>query len=212
MPQTFFSSNPNPLLSDLDSDLSQLFAALSIAESGSQVTVTAGVDANNNNTLTWGLASNLQVQTLTANTQLIGKGTTTNDNAPAGYIGEYFEVQVTQANAVTMPSGNVVTLMSLAPGQGGDYETGGVIAFTGNAGTIVFAGGGATLSAANLPDTGNRVNWLGRNSSLPVDFSMTIPASRMSLAANQSVHLNGQSSYGTGTLLGYGRMSMRRRR
>ena len=214
MSQKFFVNDPNPQLADLDGDLTELFSALvTVANTANQISVTSATDGNGVTTLTWGLANSVSVPTLNATTQLMGKGTTANDSAPAGYIGEYTEVEVSSANAVAVGTGNTVNVANITLGPG-DYDVTGVTWATGNVTAVIYVTGGVSESSGNLPSAGARSQWLGRSANLPVDQAIVLPTVRVQVAANttKTVYHVAKASYAGGSLQVYGSMRVRRPR
>jgi hypothetical protein len=76
-------------------------------------------------------------------------GTQTNDNAPAGYVGEYLAAQVLQASAITLSNGVVANVTSLAL-TAGDWDVDGNVHVNSTASAISY--GAISLTAATFPD------------------------------------------------------------
>lgn len=145
---------------------------------------------------------------LTVTGQLIGGGTLTNDDAAAGKIGEYREIEVAKASAValtTLTPANAM-LLELAPG---DWEVEGILQFTGAATTIVYAGGGISLVSASLPGESYLTIWLGRSGALPADQSVVVMRRRVKSAITGNVYLVAQGSFAS-TMSVYGMLRARR--
>lgn len=141
-------------------------------------------------------------------------GTTTNDNAAAGNIGEFVSATVSPLAAVALFTGIAanVTTISLSAG---DWDVSGVLAFLPTATTSYrSAGGGISLTSLALPDlsTGAGVQWAG-SAQIPVlPFGMTAGPLRVSIAATTTVYLTAMAAFTVSTLRAYGSISARRMR
>lgn len=133
-------------------------------------------------------------------------GTTTNNNANAGSVGEY---QTATGSPVTMTSGAATNLASL-PLTAGDWEVQGVVSFG-------IASGGAinrmivTLNTAT-PALGvfpNASDSAGVSTSGPDSVVKESPMVRFSLPSSTTIYLNAMQ-LGTGTINGTGFIRARR--
>lgn len=98
------------------------------------VPVSGDISLANTGAMTIVTIAGQQIGTFT--TQLIGKGTATNDDAAAGYIGEYLDDTVAFGSPTALTNGVGLSLASRVLGPG-DYDVSGVITFNGAAGTLV---------------------------------------------------------------------------
>lgn len=189
--------------------LSDLFALAKVLQ-GTANQVTLSDDGAG--TLTIALPSALTAPGSVAVTGLLsGGGTSTNDDAAAGKIGEAVSSSVALGSAValtTVTAANVTSISLTA----GDWDVSSNIAFTGSATAVVYAGGGVNTTSATLPTEGTRMNWLGRSGALPVDPSFAVPRVRVSIAATTTVYLVAQASFTGGTCSAYGTLFARRAR
>jgi hypothetical protein len=130
--------------------------------------------------------------------QLIGKGTATNDNAAAGYIGEYIEGTVT-SNTNYFGNGTYGELTSLTL-TAGDWDVTGMMDSQANGSTVtgydLFIG-----TAVGNNQTGQilGVNGYRAIGSTSVEVGIAIPVYRLSIAAGATYYLKGAASYGSGT-------------
>ena len=141
-----------------------------------------------------------------------GLTTTTNDDAPAGAIGEYIESSVAIGSAVALTT-NVeanIASITLTPG---DWDVDGVVGFvpaattsithlSGSSSLVSATGGGlGTEAATTFPAIvpGAAQEW----------FS-TIPTRRVSIAVNTVVYLTAHTLFTVSTLGGYGVLRARR--
>lgn len=160
----------------------------------------------------------------TFTTQLIGKGTATNDNACAGCIGEYVCAQVTNGGSPSGCSSNVSTPVTLTTATvanvtsesltAGDWEVCGNINFL-PAGTTTVSqlAGGISETSATLP--GDNLGG-GASFSLVTTFStgsqQSLPAGckRESFSATTPVYLVSLAAFGASTMRTYGFIWARR--
>lgn len=153
---------------------------------------------------------------LTVGGQLIGGGTTTNDNAAAGKIGEYISSTVLSGAAVALVTGvdKNVTSISLTAG---DWDV------TGNVGFIANAATSWTFIKQSLSlVTNTSDNTPGRLSTMQFPATVwgggadrfTFPAMsiRLSLAATTTVFLVGGANFTINTQAAFGTIAGRRAR
>jgi hypothetical protein len=183
-----------------------------IAMSSNKITGLAAATANGDATRFEQTVLTSTDQTITGvktfSGQLIGKGTATNDDAAAGYIGEYVS---SYAGVQNFPANNVVgdgTSISLTAG---DWDVSAVMfaVFT-TLVTNVLLGISTTSgnSTSGLNPGDNRCDF--ETFSTAGNSSPTIPVYRLSLASSMTVYLKVQSSYTGATPTYYSRLSARR--
>jgi len=141
------------------------------------------------------------------------QGTTTNNNAAAGVVGEYVSSTVTPASllALTSPTALDITSISLTAG---DWDVAGIIGFGGISGTSVVAfvsANASSISAAISPSIGIQVLMDSSTQiSTVADMTAALPVYRYSLAATTTIYLVARASYTTGSIGAYGTISARR--
>lgn len=152
-------------------------------------------------------------------------GTTTNNNANAGSIGEYICAQVTNGGSPTGCATNTNTPVSLTTGvtanvtsislTAGDWHVCGNVGFVAGGTTNVTAFSAAihTISAAFPTPTG-----FGAYVSMPISFQTgqgpvaPVGCTRMSLASTTTVYLVTNSNFNTSTNAAIGFIAARRAR
>jgi len=146
--------------------------------------------------------------------QLIGQGTTTNDSASAGYLGEAVRSSIASGSAVnagTSAQFSDVTSISLTAG---DWDVSGIVGFTANGATVTAANAFAAISTNSGNTTTDHVTGdnqiAGMEPTATYDRTLEIPTYRMSLSGTTTVYLKGRVSYSAGTPKFYGRISARR--
>jgi hypothetical protein len=149
----------------------------------------------------------------TFTTQLIGKGTATNDDAAAGYIGEYVVgSQSTATNFPTSPDWGDGTSISLTAG---DWDVSAVLDATINTATWTRAALGISTTSGNsttgLVTGDNRLiqTWAS-SSTTPTGATIVIPTYRISLSTTTTVYLKLSSTYSAGQSQYQCRISARR--
>ena len=145
-------------------------------------------------------------------------GTTTNDNAAAGSIGEFITATVLQGAAIGLVTATAKTVTSISL-TAGDWDVWGGIAFlAANTTTLNNIVRGSLSPAANTLDTSgsfdrqfcyyNSGATIGNSSAGFVSFC--VGPSRFSLAASASVFLIAFSDFLTNTMSAFGTISARR--
>jgi hypothetical protein len=156
---------------------------------------------------------------LVANALLKGLGTSTNDNATAGYVGEYIESRISSASPVALTNNTVVNVTTLSL-TAGDWQVQGNLGFLGTGTTanlvVGYAGGGTSLTSVTLPANDYGMNWIGTNTAGTWNFNpnYSIPAQRVTLTATTTIYLVAKAGFsGASTgLSAYGGFSARRMR
>lgn len=123
-------------------------------------------------------------------------GTTTNDSAAAGSVGEFISSVINYAGALACVTGtprNVSSIM-LSPG---DWDVWGNVAFN-ITGTTSAIYGWVSSTSATFPDASLRF-WNGHATGTVGVFSGSpVPSQRFSVAVNTPVWLSGGSNFSTG--------------
>ncbi len=152
------------------------------------------------------------------------KGTTTNDNATAGYYGELLgPISRLKSNATAMTSPNTLNVCTTASITltAGDWDVRGMVGFVGDTGTSItllkaaVSKTSATLPASDtsaVPTAGEvtteydtAANVIGAGTVI-----LPIPSYRVSLAASTDLWLVAAATFSVNTLSAYGSMQARR--
>lgn len=176
--------------------------ALTLNGSGNAITFGGNVY----NTANFGTGLNLA-----GNTSLKQvKGTSTNDNAAAGYVREYVSASVVQASAVTLVTATPKTVTSISL-TAGDWDVTGVGSLTAaSTGTEFDVAVGTTTNSFTGTVLGDTRCQTPTVSLTGADASLMIPAVRMSLATTTTIYLIVQETFTVGSPKAYGRISARR--
>lgn len=160
------------------------------------------------------LTGTLSASAITASGQLIGGGTTTNNNASAGQIGEYVQANVLQGSAVTLTSGASTTIMSISL-TAGDWDVTAICGYTGTGVTAINYLQSAINNVTNsLAGVTLGMNWTQSNGNTnfynQCDSYLIIPNYRISLATTTTYYMISASNYTGGTTKAYGTLNARR--
>lgn len=149
--------------------------------------------------------------TITATTQLIGKGTATNDSAAAGDIGEVITAQTLIGTPVSLTTATVADIASISL-TAGDWDVNGAVDFilTGATTTDWTLGISATTATLGAQDTYSKAPIV-----LTVhtdNYADVTPTVRISLAATTTIYLVASAAFSAGTVDAAGRITARRMR
>lgn len=140
-------------------------------------------------------------------------GTTTNNNATAGSVGEYVSSTVGPGSliALTSPTAANITSISLTAG---DWDVAGIVGFGGISGTsvVAFVGANASESSGGIsPSIGIQVLMNGSTQiSTVADMTAALPVYRYSFAITTTMFLVARANYTSGSIGAYGTISARR--
>ena len=140
-------------------------------------------------------------------------GTTTNDNAGAGIVGEYITASLAVGSAVSLVTGIAKTVTSISL-TAGDWDVTGVVDFhPGTLTTGSYFQGGVSVSTNAL---GNQDQFAGAPMALAaglgIDVSLVAPVVRISLATTTTIYLTCVAGFATSTMSAYGTIRARRAR
>lgn len=137
-------------------------------------------------------------------------GTSTNDSAGSGEVGEI--ITATNSGGTSLTSATPANISSISL-TAGDWDVWGSIngAFSGGSGTISLNSAINTASAT-LPSTNGTDN-LTYSGVVNYSTNIILPVrTRISIASTTTVYLVTQTNFGSGSCTGYGKISARRAR
>ena len=151
------------------------------------------------------------------------RGTTTNDNAPAGYIGERIFSTVPIGSSVSLVTGVGKTITSISL-TAGDWDVSGGVDLTTGATTNwtqIFAEPSPTDNSIAIGQAGGSgidpeavVQLAAANSSgnVPgaITFNVPLPVARISLASTTTIFLVVQATFTISTMTAFGTIRARR--
>ncbi len=138
-------------------------------------------------------------------------GTITNDNANAGYVGEYTSSAVAAGSAVALTTNVTANVTSISL-TAGDWDVTGIVQYTPGATTSVTQlTQGSSSTSATLGAQGSFSKFVTAASVLTaVDPAWNLPATRFSLAATTTIYLVSAATFTVSTLSAYGIIRARR--
>ena len=143
-------------------------------------------------------------------------GTTTNDSAGAGYVGEVISSSVVAGSAISLTTSTVanVTCISLTAG---DWDVNGVVQISGTATAMLLCGCGVSITSATraLSSDTNGSSAFDLTAGAPSavgDRVLSAAGARISLSATTTVYLVAQATFSGGTGIAWGRIVARRAR
>lgn len=139
-------------------------------------------------------------------------GTTTNDSAAAGDVGEYVSSSVAIGSAISLSTGVAANVTSISL-SAGDWDVSGAVHFVPTATTsISFEAAGVNSTSATFGAVGTyaqRVQAASVSGSTTGD-AYTIPRTRFSLTGTTTIYLVAQGNFSASTLKAAGQISARR--
>jgi hypothetical protein len=136
-------------------------------------------------------------------------GTTTNNNANTGVVGEYVSSTIASGSAVSLTALTIANITSISL-TAGDWDASGVVDFTGTTTTGTFTTVAVSTGAANVNTNGQYVNAGAFSPGAVADAVIASPIVRFSIGATTTIYLNVKANWTAGTLTGYGVLRARR--
>jgi hypothetical protein len=136
-------------------------------------------------------------------------GTTTNDDAAAGDVGEYVESVIVFGSAVSLTDSVSADLTSLAL-TAGDWDVEGNVIFFSASGTVTQSEAGISIVSATQPGSALRAYSGVQHVVASYSDSILPPKTRISIAAPTTVFLVATCTFSAGTIQIFGSMSARR--
>lgn len=135
-------------------------------------------------------------------------GTTTNDSANAGSIGEYASSTQSTPQALTTNTALNVTSISLTAG---DWDVTGIVAITAASTTqLNNIVGGSNTTSATIGSLGTYFQIIPGNTNSTALYNIPIPTTRYSLSATTTIYLVAQVGFNTSTASATGVIRARR--
>jgi hypothetical protein len=136
-------------------------------------------------------------------------GTTTNNNASAGSIGEYVESLIASGSAVSLTTATSANVTSISL-TAGDWDVQGNVNFNETVSTVSARSAGINTTSATVPSDGSEA-YCGVQSTLATETnSITLPRKRISVSSTTTVYLVGKATFSAGTCSEFGQINARR--
>lgn len=138
-------------------------------------------------------------------------GTTTNNSAAAGILGEYVSSTIAVGAAVSLTTATPLTVTSISL-TAGDWDVTGVCDFHPGALTTgsYFEGGISTTTNALGSQDQFSASPMALAAGVGIDVGLNAPVSRISIASTTTVYLTVQAGFATSTMVAYGTIRARR--
>ena len=137
-------------------------------------------------------------------------GTTTNNNAAAGSVGEVISSTVLAASAVALTTGVAANVTSISL-TAGDWDVSGVIGYIGGGGcNIAYAISAIGTTSTGLGDQSQWTMTGPNNPAAATNIGSSIFTRRISLSTTTTIYLVAQSSFSVGSLSAGGYIQGRR--
>jgi hypothetical protein len=149
---------------------------------------------------------------LTNASQLVGTGTTTNDSAAAGYVGEYVSSTVASPGTSLAVSGTVYNVTSISL-TAGDWDVSGIVFYDSATGTVnvAFAQSGISLVSATQSATFIPFSQTYNSTIASIAYASQLTGTwRVSLSATTTVYLLARAGYSVQTPFAFGTLRARR--
>lgn len=136
-------------------------------------------------------------------------GTTTNDSASAGIVGEFISSIVLAASAIGIVAivANNITSIALTAG---DWDVWGNLVFTGSTLNMTSSTGWISTTSATIPDIAFTVTQQGTVASPNNICRYCVPQRRFSVAGPTTIFLSGNAVFSSGTVTACGGIYARR--
>jgi hypothetical protein len=142
-------------------------------------------------------------------------GTTTNDNASTGYVGEYVSSSLSSVSAITLSTSTAANVTSISL-TAGDWDVYGVVDFSLTGTTSAFGTngyiGGVNSSSATIGATDTYFNFAVDLTTKTGAFAFNVPTQRISVSTTTTIYLIAQATFSAGTTKAYGTIRARRMR
>lgn len=142
-------------------------------------------------------------------------GTTTNNNAPAGDIGEVVTGSLAVGSATALVTATTKTIISISL-TAGDWDVDGVVDFNEGATTsttLLLFGASSTDNTLGADDTYASYVFVTAGAVTTAgNYRCVIPTQRFSISVTTTVYLVAQATFTVSTMTGYGTIRARRMR
>ena len=136
-------------------------------------------------------------------------GTTTNNNASAGSVGEYISSVISTGSSVPLTTATATNVTSISL-TAGDWDVEGWVNYDYGSATVTQSMAGLNTTSATIPTDGSEAysaTQLTLTSSLG---TISLTRKRISIASTTTVYLVSQATFSAGTASAFGGISARR--
>lgn len=136
-------------------------------------------------------------------------GTTTNNNANAGSVGEYVESLIASGSAVSLTTATAANVTSISL-TAGDWDVHGLVNYNASTATVTGASAGISTTSATLPTDGSQAYSGVQLTALSTSDSITLTRKRILISGTTTVYLVASSTFSAGTVGAFGTINARR--
>lgn len=136
-------------------------------------------------------------------------GTTTNDSAGTGIVGEFLQTLVASGSAVTLSDSTTATVLSKSVAAG-DYSVSANINYFLIGATATAFRAGISTTAATVTLDGTEVYLPGTLSLTTGNYTSTTPTVRVSLASAGTIFVSSRVAFSAGSVSAFGSLNIRR--
>lgn len=137
------------------------------------------------------------------------QGSTTNDTATAGDLGEIVESKVASGSAVSLTTATAANVTSITL-TAGDWDVSGNVNFAAASATSSAASAGISTTTATLPTDGTEAYNGEIITTASSNSTITLPRKRISLSGTTTIYLVGSKTFSAGTVGAFGAINARR--
>ena len=135
-------------------------------------------------------------------------GTATNNNASAGYVGEFISSQIVAGSAISLSTTTLTNLTSISL-TAGDWDVKGNAVFS-NTGTASLFSIGISSTSATFPDGSLIATLSSATFSMTGAYGSPAPTQRFSLSGTTTIYIVVEATFNTGSITVSGGISARR--
>lgn len=136
-------------------------------------------------------------------------GTSTNDSAAAGNVGEFVSVLVAIGAPVALADSVASNVASISL-TAGDWDVEGNVNLDAAAATITDISAGISATSATIPTDGSQIYSGLQTTTATLKDSLTIPRKRISLASTTTIYLIARAAFSAGGVGSFGSINARR--
>lgn len=195
-----------------DTTITRLIQATNTAENTEYFGITA---SSSGVSFIAGTSGTVFVVTAGAKTALIGTtgvnvyGTTTNDNAATGYVGEYVSSTVPGGSAVSLTTNSPANVTSISL-TAGDWDVAATAYFNGTGATVTEWLGGISTGSITVDAPPSYMQIPTSVTGWTDQAAFTVPTRRISIAATTTIYLVARAKFSAGTQNAFGGINARR--
>lgn len=137
-------------------------------------------------------------------------GTTTNDNAGSGYVGQFVSSVIASGSAISLTTGTAANVTSISL-TAGDWNVFGNVSIAANTAVLSTAIGWISTTSETAPDS-SLFSGIDAATSLIQSIFITAPFVRISVASTTTVYLSTFANFASGSVTACGGIYARRAR